>query len=84
MCSVDSETSLSWEKSFQWARDWDARLKRTWEYIGGGLVNIEVIDSLYWIREKTDRLVSRGKEKFKHFWKSACGGGLNENGLLGL
>lgn len=46
-------------------------------------MNIEVTDSLYWIREKTDRLVSRGKEKFKHFWKSAYGG-LNENGPLGL
>lgn len=46
-------------------------------------MNIEVTGSLYWIREKTDRLVSRGEEKFKHFWKSSCGG-LNDNGPLGL
>lgn len=46
-------------------------------------MNIEVTDTLDWIREKNDRLVSRGKEKFKHFWKSACGG-INENVPLGL
>ena len=37
-------------------------MKRTWEYLGGGLMNIEATDFLYWIREKTDRLVLEGKK----------------------
>lgn len=57
-------------------------MKRTWEGLGCGLMNKDVNDTLDWRREKSDRLASRGKEKFKHFQKGTCGG-LNENGPLG-